>query len=226
MIQPSALRLGYVLLLLATASCALAQGVSPAPQQDIVRILMPDDQPLKKVPAGNVPKETAIQQLNNAKKQATGKRAEKIAYLLAVLGGDYEQNRDYLLGILAGCTAPSSNTRCDEDAGEYLVSLYRRGHHELLPPLLAAAQSKHAPLAELLGSFYGSLMIRTPVAFLDAIKSRPPQEQKNLCYMAGAGDGSGMPAADLAQTRKTLRGIGNDMARQCLKQIEEANKKL
>ncbi len=187
---------------------------------------MPDDAPLRKVPAGNVPRDTAIQQLNVEKKNATGKRAEKIAFLLAVLNSDYAQNRDYLLNILNGCTAPASNVRCDEDAGEYLVSLYRRNHHELLPYLLNAGGTRHAPLAELLGSFYSSVIIRTPEVFLNGVKSRPAAEQQRLCYMAGAGDGSGMPAKDLEQVRKALRGMSTDAARQCLKQVEEANKKL
>jgi hypothetical protein len=198
----------------------------PAPPQDIVRTLMPEDAPLKKVPAGNVPRDTAVQQLNAEKKSATGKRAEKIAFLLAVFNSDYAQNRDFLLRILNGCTAPASNVRCDEDAGQYLVSLYRRDHRELLPFLLNAGGTRHAPLAELLGSFYSSLITRTPEVFMNGIKPRPPAEQQRLCYMAGAGDGSGMPAKDLEQVRKTLRGLGNDGARQCLKQVEEANKKL
>jgi hypothetical protein len=187
---------------------------------------MPEDAPLKKVPAGNVPRDSAIQQLNVEKKNATGKRAEKIAFLLAVLNSDYAQNRDYLLRILNGCTAPARNVRCDEDAGQYLVNLYRRDHPELLPYLLNAGGTGHAPLAELLGSFYSSVITRTPEVFLGGIKPRPPAEQQRLCYMAGAGDGSGMPAKDLEQVRKALRGMGNDVARQCLKQVEEANKKL
>lgn len=215
----------FLLLLLAlTAVSSGQQGAAPTPQSDIVKILMPEGVSLRKVPAGNVPKDEAIHRLNEQKKNATGKRLQEISFLLAVLGSDYEKNRDYLLSLLNNCT--SGKGICDEDPGAYLVNLYHRGHNELLPPLLDAGRTRHAALAELLGSFYSSVITRTPSAFIAAIKSRPQPEQKTLCYMAGAGDGSGMPPGDVAKVQKALRGSTDKAAKDCLAQVEQANKKL
>ncbi|PYP86809.1 MAG: hypothetical protein DMG65_18120 [Candidatus Angelobacter sp. Gp1-AA117] len=185
---------------------------------------MPVGVPLRKVPAGNVPKDEAINRLNEQKKNANGKRLQEISFLLAVLGNDYEKNRDYLLSLLNHCT--TGRGICDEDPGAYLVNLYRRGHNELLPPLLDAGRTRHAALAELLGSFYSSVITQTPKAFIAAIQSRPQPEQKALCYMAGASDGSGMPPEDVNKVRKALRASTDKLAKDCLAQVEQANKKL
>jgi hypothetical protein len=202
------------------------QNTPPAAQPDIVRVLMPEDISLRKVPAGNVPKEEAIQRLNDAKKQAGGKRLQKISYLLCVLGGDYNQNRDYLVRELSKCTAQPMKAPCDEDTGAYLINLYRRGHQELLGPLLDAGKTSHAALDEILGSFYSGLITHSATAFVNGIKTRPAPEQKNLCYMAGAADGSGMPPEDLSKARKAFRTMNTPVAKACLEQIERANKKL
>ena len=185
---------------------------------------MPEGLALHKVPAGNVPKDEAISRLNEAKKTAKDKRLQKISFLLAVLGGDYAQNRDYLLGLLKNCT--TKKAICDEDAGLYLVDLYRRNHRELLAPLMDVGKTGHAALAELLGSFYSDVLIRTPAAFIAAIRTRPQPEQKDLCYMAGAEDGSGMPPEDLSKVRKALKASTDKIIRDCLAQVEKANKKL
>jgi len=195
-----------------------------APQSDIVKILMTEGVSLRKVPVGNVPKDEAINRLNEQKKNASGKRLQEISFLLAVLGSDYEKNRDYLLALLNNCTTVRGI--CDEDPGAYLVNLYRRGHNELLPSLLDAGRTRHAALAELLGSFYSSVITQTPNAFITAIKTRPQPEQKTLCYMASAGDGSGMPPADVAKVGKALRRSADKAAKDCLAQVEQANKKL
>jgi len=213
-----------ILFFMIAALAQNPQGNPPASQSDIVRILMPEELALRKVPAGNIPKEEAISRLNAAKKSAKDKRLQKVSYLLAVLGSDYTQNRDYLLGLLNNCI--TKKAICDEDAGLYLVDLYRRGHRELLTPLMDAGKTGHAALAELLGSFYSGVLIRTPAVFIAAIRARPVVEQKDLCYMAGAEDGSGMPPEDLSKVRKTLRVSADSLAHDCLAQVEQANKKL
>ena len=219
------IRLFCLFLLLTFAALSVGQqSAAPAAQPDIVRILMPVGVPLRKVPAGNVPKNEAISKLNELKKSASGKRLQEISFLLAVLGSDYEKNRDYLLSLLNNCATRKGI--CDEDPGAYLVNLYRRGHNELLAPLLDAANTRHAALAELLGSFYSSVITRSPSAFVAAIKTRPQPEQKNLCYMAGAGDGSGMPPEEVNKVRKALRTSSDKVAKDCLAQVEQANKKL
>lgn len=219
--------IGFVLAWSIAAILYFQSAQPPTPgQRDIVRVLAPPGMALRKVPAGDVPKEQAIQELNAEKKQASGKRLEKIAYLLAVLGADYQQNRDYLLSVFRDCTAARNNAGCSEDTGAYLVNLYRRGHHELLSPLLDGAKSRQASLDELLGSFYSELISQVPSVFIKGIQQRPAGEQKNLCYMAGAGDGSGMPIKNLTKTRKALRALPGEVARQCLQQVEEANKRL
>src|SRR5947209_15686035 len=187
------IRLFCLFLLLTFAALSVGQqSAAPAAQPDIVRILMPVGVPLRKVPAGNVPKDEAINKLNEQKKNASGKRLQEISFLLAVLGSDYGKNRDYLLGLLNNCA--TGKGICDEDPGAYLVNLYRRGHNELLSPLLDAARTRHAALAELLGSFYSSVITRTPISFFAGIKTAPAEEQKKLCYMEGAGDGASMPS--------------------------------
>ena len=44
-----------------------------------------------------------------------------MAFLLAVLDVNYEQNRDYLIWVLKGCGVPEIKHGCDDMTGEFLA---------------------------------------------------------------------------------------------------------
>ena len=199
-----------------------AQGV-PGAQGDIVRELMPNDAPPQALRLTPAEKGQAVKRLEAAQKQATGKRAQEIAFLLATLGSNYSKNRDYLVRALHGCYHATAKSNCDEETSEFLEALYKSGHDELLPALLAAWVTDQAALLELLGGFYSNVLTEKPAQFLDSIQSFPMATQKSICALAGSTDGSGMAPETLQQARKQLKAIGSAVALRCLRQVEKAN---
>jgi hypothetical protein len=96
--------------------------------------------------------------------------------------------------------------------------------------LLDAGRTSDGALGEILGNFYSNVLVKTPRAFLFALRSRPSKQQRHLCWMAGATDGSGMGTEMLRQVRHSLRVISsrrNDslssVARICLINVNRAN---
>jgi hypothetical protein len=209
-----------------TLALSLMMAVSPAQESnDIVAKLLPDHNPLHLAKVTVTERSKTIEQLKEAQKHATGTRSQQIAFLLATLDSDYEKNLDYLIHVLHGCTTPSVKWDCDENTGDFLIALYRRGHKEVLKPLmLVGKDSYNAMLAELLGDFYSNVIAEHPTEFLDTIRPLTAKAQKRLCSLSGAGDGSGMAPKNLRQVRRELRSLGDDVALTCLRAIDTANK--
>jgi len=193
-------------------------------QADIVDELMPDGVPSRMLKLSPDKQAEAVNRLEVAQKQATGKRAQQIAFLLAALGFEYEKNRDYLVQELKLCSSPSVKGRCDETTGALLIVLYQGGHQEILRPLLLAGMKSDAALSEALGTFYSDVLTQNPPEFLHAIRGLPAASQKRLCSLAGSGDGSGMSSGALQATRKHLKAIGNEIALRCLRAVEVSNR--
>lgn len=192
---------------------------------DIVTTLMPDEVPLSSLPLTAVPKQKAVKHLVDEQATAKGSRAEDIAYLLAVLGHRYPQNRDYLLHRLRLCSRPRGGEGCSEGVDELVISLYERGHTDVLPTILdVSLDNWSAAGSEALGTFMGELLTSKPGAFLQSIASRPEREQRKLCSLAGSQDGGGMAAPDLAKVSHSMRRTGTPLAARCLKEVDDANK--
>ena len=139
-------------------------------------------------------------------------------------------NRADALRRLKGCATRPITRGCGLDTVDYLVALYNRGDHAVLTPLLVAGLSSDGALSELLGGFYSDVLSKNPRLFLAAIRSRPTKQQRDLCWMAGAVDGSGMEPTMLSHVRRSLRVISsrrNDalapIARTCLANVNRAN---
>ena len=193
--------------------------------QDVVGKILPDGNPRRLVMPKRSERESVIHQLRATRATAQGEHAQQVVFLLAVLGADYERNRDYLLWVLKGCEVPEIKHGCDDMTGEYLIYLYEHGHPEILAPLLSSSVKDYSAAgSEGLGAFFSELVAKSPNAFLDAVRSFPASAQRKMCYFAGAADGGGMSPADLRKVRNQLGAMNDEIARRCLRQIEQANK--
>src|SRR5712691_1003178 len=103
--------------------------------------------------------------------------------------GQTPANRAVALRTLKGCATRPITLGCSEDTAGYLIGLYDRGDHSLLRPLLDAGRSSDGALAEILGDFYSNVLSKHPRVFLASVRSRPPNQQRHLCWMAGVTDG-------------------------------------
>jgi hypothetical protein len=188
---------------------------------DIVAELIIWGSPLRVATLDPAQERYAIEQLQKAQRQATGKRSQETAFLLAALGSNYEQNRDYLVQALRGCNSAIIKENCDQDKAAFLIALYERGHHEVLYPLLAVGMhSYNAAASEMSGGFYGDVLVKKPSEFLETIRPLTAPTQSKLCQLAGSGDGGGMRANQLKQVKKQLLAIGDGTALRCLKRVE------
>src|SRR5262249_10189355 len=139
-------------------------------------------------------------------------------------------NRADALRTLKGCATRPVTLGCSEDTAEYLIRLYNRGDRSLLRPLLDAGLNSDGALAEILGDFYSDTLSKHPRTFLSSLRSRPIDQQRQLCWMAGNTDGSGMGTEMLRDVRHSLRvtsSRSNDslspVARVCLVNVNRAN---
>jgi hypothetical protein len=139
-------------------------------------------------------------------------------------------NREKALVMLKCCGQSVCVERCDENASEYLIGLFKRGDKMLLEPLLDAGLVSDGALSESLGIFYGDLLWKEPRIFLKALASRPRKEQRQLAWLAGGMDGSGMPKRMLREVQVMLRKIAGQkrnrlspVARLSLSEVNKAN---
>jgi len=190
---------------------------------DVVQKLMPDGTPPRIIRLSAAERTTAVKELEQAQRRATGMRSQDIAFLLAALDSDYPRNRAYLVAVLRGCDSRRINNNCDEHTAELLIRLDELGHHDVLQPLLAAGVHSDAAVSELLGTFYGRVLLEHTTEFLDAIRPFSASEQKTICYLAGSADGAGMASKDVSRARHDLKRIGDSVALRCLRQVETAN---
>jgi hypothetical protein len=142
------------------------------------------------------------------------------------------KNRNEALRTFRACIRPNrpASLDCSEEFVANVIDLYDRGDYSLLKPLLDAGLSSDGALAEELGDFYSNVLSRNPRRFLASVKSRPAKQKHQLCWMAGATDGSGMGTTMLRNVRRSLRVISsrrNDLlssvARVCLADVNRAN---
>ena len=118
--------------------------------------------------------------------------------------------RSKALTILKGCATRPVTLGCNEETAWYLIGLYNRGDRSLLKPLLDAGLTSDGALSEMLGDFYANVLWKHPHVFLEALRSRPRKEQKQLAWLAGAIDGSGMSANMLLDVRRTLGKLSSN----------------
>jgi len=156
--------------------------------------------------------------------------ALSLVLLNSSLAAQTPPNRAAALRMLKGCATRPISRGCGLDTIDYLVGLYNRGDRSLLQPLLVAGLSSDGALSELLGGFYSDVLSKHPRLFLTSIRSRASKQQRDLCWMAGAVDGSGMDTEMLRDVRHSLRVISaprNDqlssVARTCLANVNRAN---
>ncbi len=221
------MRCSLELSFLVTALCwsnALLCQTTHKPNVDIIERLLVREFPLKVRLLDQTERADAVRQLQAAQPAARGKRSQEIAFLLASLGSNYSSNRDHIIKALRACGSAGMSYDCSEDLVVLLIGLYESGHYEVLSPLLVVGRQSDAALSEMLGDFYSSVLRRTPVEFIHAIRSMTVPVQEKLCALTGSTDGSGMSPADLNRVRNQLNQIGGDVAVRCLWQIERANK--
>jgi hypothetical protein len=145
-------------------------------------------------------------------------------------GAGQSLTRKKALAMLKGSSRSLYSEGCNEGTAEYLIGLYRRGDKSLLGPLLDAGLVSDGALSQSLDSFYGELLSKEPRTFLNALASRPRKEQRQLAWLAGAMDGSGMSKEMLQHVRAVLGKIGEQrrnrlspVARLSLAEVNRAN---
>ncbi len=205
---------------------AAAVGQNPRPNTDVVQQLMPSGVPTDLARVTEREKPLAVERLKSAQVDATGKRAQQVAFLLAHLGFQYAKNRDYLLRTLYGCR--THKVSCDEDTAMFVIALYEDGDPSVLKALLRAGLHSDAALSEVLGDFYADVLIKNTRTFLVNVRVFPPVQQRALCESAGWRDGGGMSPDELKTVQVRLKEINGNSALQCAealaKAVAEANK--
>ena len=189
--------------------------------EDIVDRLMPKGVPTElALPRGAAVKKT-VAELQAARKQAEGKRAQQIAFLLATLKSDYEVNRDFLMQALEGCNSVPAED-CYPDTAAFVIALYDGGDTSVLRPLLKVGSKAGGRLGTTLGNFYADMLTQQPQPFVDGIASLPPEAQRNLCALAASTSSGGMTAEERSQVRSRLQEIGTQAAARCVGAIVQA----
>ncbi len=155
---------------------------------------------------------------------ATGGRARDIAHALAVLGSDYQQNRDYLLGLLNACLSKPKQSAeddvCDARLLDYVTNLYWRGDSELLVPLLQSVDDREDVINEI-GLFYGDLLDRHANTALQGMRMLPENKQRMVCKLAGEDDFS-LDSPKYERVTNHLQNVGGQVAEHCLEEIQIA----
>jgi len=126
--------------------------VSPVYPEDILKQLAPDDVPPRSLALKPAEKARAIRLLVAVKRDETEWRKQMAICLLAMLGYDYERNRDELLKVW--------RRNGDDGTMAQLIRLYEQGHKELLQPLLARYDGWNASTSEGLGAINWRKILR------------------------------------------------------------------
>jgi hypothetical protein len=192
------------------------------PNSDIVDRLFADAFPPRVVELNSAERVAAVTQLLALRPTATGARLQKVAFLLAALGSGYCENRDLLVNSLRDCRVPLHE--CDEDTAGLLIGLYAQRHHEVLPALLQAGGTSDGALADMLGPFYGEVLIAQPAEFIAGLRHLNVQTRTSVCELTGSGDGGGVSPEDLRAIRQRLKRLDEAVARGCLRDIERSNR--
>jgi hypothetical protein len=126
-----------------------------------------------------------------------------LIFALSLVSAQTPKNRNEALRTFKACirsTRPAT-LDCSEEFAANVIAFYNRGDHSLLKPLLDAGLSSDGALSEELGDFYSNVLSTNPRRFLTSIRSRPVKQKRQLCWMAGATDGSGMGTTMLRDVR-------------------------
>ena len=217
-------RFAYVtqLVLLGVSACLAQNDKDLTPQpRDVVEAMMPNGVPTELVLPGASGKAKAIAQLKKAQVGAEGLRAQQVAFLLAVLGADYEENRALLVAALERCNARPMQD-CDENTAAFVIGLSQRGDPSLLAPLLRVGPKSDGALSEILGDFYADTLIHSPKQFLLSVRSLTPSAQQEVCYLAGGRDGGGMSEEELQKVSKDTSALVDVGAQRCLRAVAKA----
>jgi hypothetical protein len=150
-------------------------------------------------------KANAVIKLEALRQTTVGKRLQKLSFLLAMLDSHYKINRDYLVGILHGCS--TRQPECDDDTAGYVIGLYHGGHRDVLTPLLRAGSHSDGALSELLGPFYGEVLVTEPSEFIVALHQLTTQAQGAVCTLAGA-MAAGWNQAGSSRRKRDCGGLG------------------
>ena len=206
------MRIGIaVLLLICCAASAVAQ------ESDIVERLMPGgvvDIPRIK----SAPRKESIAELGKVQADATGKRRQQIAFLLAALDSEYKKNSKILLDVLKTCSAPQ--TECDQQTIEYLEALYWLGHRDVLAPLMESASTSDGTMAQSLGVFLGDVLLKSSRDFLDRLAQVSSAEGKNVCFLTAAANAGGAAPERLEKIRGALMFSAERLGQRCLRQMD------
>ncbi|HZS47308.1 MAG TPA: hypothetical protein VFC63_19720 [Blastocatellia bacterium] len=197
--------------------------------KDILHKLIPDE--FAEVSKLNgIDHKEAVSALLDAQEAAIGMKKISIAYLLAVLGQDYEDNRNAVATAISGCGTESNSDNC-EVITSYGTDLFNRGDKTLLKPLLEAGIGSDGTLAETLGDFYSNVLWKDPQTFLQSLSEFPKEQQAELSMLAGAADGSGMGddmSRDVRQNLSQIAGQKNNdlalVAKTCLDGVNKGDK--
>jgi hypothetical protein len=216
--------IGIALLVIAVTALGQSPSSPDENGRTVVEKLMPDGGPHPILLPKPEQRASVIRQLQRMQNDAHHPEAQQVAFLLAVLGVNYERNRDYLIWVLRGCSVPEVTHGCDDMTGDFLAYLYEHGHDEVLIPLMKYGNSYNAAGSEFVGTFLSETVAKSPDSFLDAVRSFPIPAQKKICYFAGLADGGGMAPANLRIARKALAARPDDVAVRCLREIDDANK--
>ena len=175
------MRLPAMTALFRSAVCLFGQ--SRPDNGDIVDSLLLYSEYPRLAELGAAQKVEAVNKLEALRLSTTGKRRQNVSFLLAALGSHYVTNRDHLVGILNGCGA--RQTECDADTADLLIGLYHRSHREVLYPILRAGLHSNGALSELLGSFYGELLVNAPADFMSSLRRLGAPGQEAACGLVG-----------------------------------------
>jgi hypothetical protein len=172
----------------------------------------------------STPLPSLVTSLLREQPSATGERSKDIAYALAVLGSKYQNNRDYLVGLLNACLSRQKQSAeddvCDARLVDYVTNLYWRGDNELLVPLLQMADDRKDVIGEI-GIFFGELLDRRSDAALQAMRLLPENRQRMVCKLAGQEDLSSDPPK-FERITKRLEAVGDLVAERCLEETQIA----
>jgi len=151
---------------------------------------------------------------------------------LSLVSAQTPKNRNEALRTFKACIRPTrpATLDCSEEFVANVIAFYNRGDYSLLRPLLDAGLSSDGALSEELGDFYSKVLLKNPRRFLKSVRLRPVKQKHQLCWMAGAVDGSGMEPQMLRSVRHSLRVISSrrtdslsSVARICLANVNRAN---
>lgn len=176
----------------------------PDTPEGLINFLLPDDSAYPEH-LSQISRETAVKVLTGAQTDAKGIKAEGIAYLLVILGHEADSNRERLLASLRACARDPEP--CEDRLISYLGNLFQRGDALVLASLLDSSSITDPNLSEVLSSTYQDMLAHDTRGVITAISRRSNQDQRHICRMIAAGDGSGLPVDTSTELMPNLEAL-------------------